>query len=317
VNPDVVSAVDELVRGGVLEGRAAVRFRRAASASLLSLSEELRALLWIGVFLITTGVGLLVRQNVDRIGPVVIAIAIGVAATACLGWVWRRVPARSFVFDSVLLLGALLAAADLAFIEVKFTPLGAHWPWHLLIVAAAYAALAFRFDSKTLFSLALTSFAAWRGVSIAGVATPWGGPVDSDRFLVEALGCGVLFLALGKVLERVRIKAHFEPVAAWLGWLLIVGALTMRLGIDDGRAVTAAALVGCGAVLAWFAWDERSLGRYALGVGAAAVGVGGWFVPMFDNNEDGAKLYLTVIVLLASAVIVLVLRAHRALGGSS
>jgi len=317
VNPDVVSAVDELVKRGVLDSRAAVTLRRAASGALVSVSDELRVLLWAGVLLITSGVGLLVQQNVDRIGPVVIAIAIGVAAAACLGWAWRRAPATGFVFDSVLLLGALLAASDLAFIEVKFTALGAHWPWHLLIVAAAYAALAFRFDSKTLFSLALTSFTAWRGVSIAGVATPWGGVADTDRLLVEALGCGVLFIGFGKVLERVRIKVQFEPVASWLGSLLIVGALTMRLGIDEGRAITAAALVGCGAVLAWFAWDERSLGRYALGIGAAAVGVGAWFSEVIDNIDGGEKLFLTVVVLLACVVIVLVLRAHRALGGSS
>ncbi len=313
MNPDVVSAVDDLVRSGVLDPRAAVRLRRAASGSLVSVHDELRVLLWAGVFLITTGVGLLVRQHLDRIGPVVIAIAIGVAAATCLGWAWRRAPSSSFAFDSVLLLGALLAASDLAFIEVKFTALGPHWPWHLLIVAAAYAGLAFRFDSKTLFSLALTSFAAWRGVSIAGVATPWGAVANDDRLLVEALGCGVLFLAIGKIFETVRVKPQFEPVAAWLGWLLIVGSLAMRLGVDEGRPVVGAALVGCGVVLAWFAWDERSLGRYALGVGAAAVGVGGLVVEAIDLVHGDEKAFLAAVVLLAAAVIVLVLRAHRAL----
>lgn len=246
-----------------------------------------------------------------------IAIGIGVAAFACLGWAWRRAPSRSFAFDSVQLLGALLAAADLAFIEVKFTPLGAHWPRHFLIVAAAYAWLAFRFDSKILFSLALTSFAAWRGVSLVGVAVPWGGVADSNRLFLEALGCGVAFLVLGKVLERVRVRAPFEPVAAWLGWILIVGALAMRLVTDEGLVIPAAALVGCGAVLAWFSWDERSLGRYALGLGAAALGVGAWAAEGIDRIGGGEKMMLTVVALLAFAVIVLVLRAHRALGTSS
>ena len=313
MNPDVVSAIDALVKRGVLERSAAVAFRRVASGALVSLSEELRVVLWAGVLLITTGVGLLVRQNLDRIGPVAIAVSLGLAAVSCLSWTWRRAHASSLAFDSVLLLGALLAAADLAFIEVKFTPLGADWPWHLLIVAVAYAGLAVRFDSRTLFSLALTSFAAWRGVSIAGVATPWGGVADSDRLLVEALACGVLFIALGKFLERYRLEAPFEPVAAWLGWLLIVGALTMRLGVDEGRAITAAALLACGAVLAWFSWDERNVGRYALGIGSAAVGVGGWSIEVIDRIGGGEKLFMAVIVLLAGVVIVLVLRAHRAL----
>lgn len=317
MNPDVVAAVDALVERGVIDRRGAVTLRRAASGSLVSVRDELRVLLWAGVLLITSGAGLLVRQNVDRIGPLAIAIGIGVAAFACLGWAWRRAPSQSFAFDSVLLLGALLAAADLAFIEVKFTPLGAHWPRHFLIVAAAYAWLAFRFDSKTLFSLALTSFAAWRGVSLVGVAVPWGGVADSNRLFLEALGCGVAFLLLGKVLERVRVRAPFEPVAAWLGWILIVGALAMRLVTDEGLVIPAAALVGCGAVLAWFSWDERSLGRYALGLGAAALGVGAWAAEGIDRIGGGEKMMLTVVALLAFAVIVLVLRAHRALGTSS
>jgi len=317
MNPDVVAAVDDLVRKRVLESRAAARLRRAASGSLISVRQELRVLLWAGVFLITAGAGILVRQNLDRVGPVAVAVAIGVAALACLGWAWRQASAPSLVFESVLLLGSLLAAADLAFVEVKFTPLGSHWPWHLLIVAAAYAALAFRFDSKSLFSLSLTSFAAWRGVSLAGVASPWGAVADSDRLLTEALICGVLFLALGKLLESSQVKAQFEPVAAWLGWILIVGALSMRLGVDESRVVVATALTGCGVVLAWFAWDERSLGRYALGVGAAAVGVGGWAVEAIERVHGGFNAYLAIVVLLAGAVIVLLLRAQRALRGSA
>jgi hypothetical protein len=99
----------------------------------------------------------------------------------------------------------------------------------------------------------------------------------------------------------------------WLGWLLIVGALAMRLGIDEGRSVVGAALVGCGLVLAWFAWDERSVGRYALGIGASAVGLAGLVFEGLDVDHGNEKLFLAAIVLLAAAVIVLVLRAHRAL----
>jgi hypothetical protein len=210
-------------------------------------------------------------------------------------------------------LGALLAAADLAFIEMKFTALGPNWPWHLLVVAVAYAALALRFDSTSLFSLALTSFAAWRGVSVSMLATPWEGVPDSDRFLLEALICGVLFLAIGKLLESTRFHPRFEPAAAWLGWLLVFGALVMRLEWNSGRLVVAAVLVACGALLAVFAWDERRIGRFALGIAAAAIGVGGWLFRMIDLIDGGLFAYSSSVLLLATAVIVIVLRAQRAL----
>jgi hypothetical protein len=317
MNPDVVAAVDDLVRRGVLAPRDAVALRRAASGSLVSVHDGFRALLWAGALLVTSGAGLLVKQNLDRIGPVALAAALGGVALACLTWAWRRGPSASFAFDTVLLVGALLAAADLAFIEAKFTPLGAEWPLHLLLVAAAYALLAYRFDSRSLFSLALTSFAAWRGVSVAGLASPWGGAGDGDRLLVEALGCGALFLALGKTLERFRVKPQFEPVASWLGWIVIFGALALRLGDRDGRLVVATTLAACGIVLAWFSWDERRVGRYALGLAAASVGAGGWAAQAAVDAGAGPEPFLVVVALLAGAVIALVLRAHRLLRAPS
>ena len=57
MNPDVVAAIDELVKTGVLERGAAVPLRRVASGSLVSVRGELRVLLWAGVLLVTTGVG--------------------------------------------------------------------------------------------------------------------------------------------------------------------------------------------------------------------------------------------------------------------
>ena len=301
----------------MLARETAAPLRRAAAGSIVSVREEIRILLWAGVLLVSTGAGLLVKQNLDRIGPMAIAIALGVAAAACLVFVWRRAPGFSWgesdggelVRDAALLLGALLVAADLAFIELKFTWLDENWRWHLLIVAVFYAALALRFDSKSLFSLALSSFAAWRGVAIATVAVPWGPLEGDDRLLVEALICGVLFLILGKLMLRLGRKAHFEPTAAWLGWLLILGGLTVRMWVSDGRVAIALSLIACGLLLAWLSWYERSIGRYALGMGAAAWGVGGLIVELVD----GEKMLAFLVVALAALVVWLVLRAHRAL----
>src|SRR4030095_4591081 len=140
---------------------------------------------------------------------VALAVARGRAAAAALVWVarvappfsWREVPSPNLVFDYMLLLGVLLAAADLAYIEMRFTPLGANWPWHLLIVAVFTGLAAFRFDSRVVFSLALSTFAAWRGVSVAHLAPDvWQSAGSSLRW--NAIACGVLFVGLGFALKR-------------------------------------------------------------------------------------------------------------------
>src|SRR5262249_25504716 len=241
----------------------------------LSVRAELQVLLYGGVLLITAGVGVLVRENLDRLGPVAIAAALTLAALACLVWVARvaprfsrgEVPSERFGFDYVLLLGILLVSADLAYVETQFTPLGEHWPLHLLVVAGLAGLLAFRYDSRTLFSLALASFAAWRGVTIslrAAADTLWQGATEELR--MNALGCAVLFVLLGYLLGRGTVKPHFEPVATHLGWLLLLGALASGGGLETSTEllfVLGLLVVSTG--LAWRAVVRRRFPLFVLG----------------------------------------------------
>lgn len=277
MNLDVAAAIPKLVEAGALPPSVAPRLLRVARGELVSVYWELRALLYLGVLLITGGVGVLVAENLDRIGPVAIAALIGLAAAAALTWVvrvapafsWREVPSPNLAFDYMLLLGVLLAAADLAFVEVKFTPLGSAWTWHLLIVAAFTALAAFRFDSRIVFSLALSTFAAWRGVSAARFGVDvWLKDVSAVRW--NAVACGVLFAGLGFVLKRVARKAHFEPAAVTLGWLLILAGLGSGMW-ESGWTSYALALLICGAALAIGAYRRHRFPLFAFGVVAGYV----------------------------------------------
>ncbi|HEY0515193.1 MAG TPA: DUF2157 domain-containing protein [Thermoanaerobaculia bacterium] len=282
MNPDVASAIPQLVEAGVLPPDEAPRLLRVARGELLSVCWELRTLLYAGVLLVMGGVGLLVEENLDRLGPVTIAAAIGLAAAAALGWVWRgappfswrEAPSPNLAFDYVLLLGVLLAAADLAYVEVRFTPLGAHWPWHLLIVAVFTALAAFRFDSRVVFSLALSTSAAWRGVSVAHFGSKlldgWFDTGDKVRW--NAIACGALFVVLGFVLARTGRKAHFEPVATHLGWLLILVSLASGIEEPGWRSWTLALLLA-GAGLAAGAFRCRRFPLFAYGVVAVYAAV--------------------------------------------
>jgi hypothetical protein len=111
------------------------------------------------------------------------------------------------------------------------------------------ALAALRFDSRLVFSLALSSFAAWRGVSLAGAGR---GLISAGGALRwNAVACGALFVLLGWGLSRTGRKAHFEPAAVHLGWLLVLGGLAGGIFDNGARGLGwAAALLGVGAGLA-------------------------------------------------------------------
>jgi len=287
VNPEVEHALPGLVEGGLIAPEQAAIASRIARRELVSVRGELRTALYLGVLLVLAGVSLLVKENLERIGPVAIAFGIGLAAAFALLWVVRRGPAFTWAsdesphlaFDYILLLGVLLVGADLAYIEWKFTALGAAWSWHLFGMALFAGAMAVRYDSRVLWSLALSTFAAWRGVAVsfdAAAHTMLGEVSEVVRW--NALACGVFFVVLGALARRFDRKAHFEPVAIYLGWLLVLGGLVAGslqhlFGASGEANPWAFATLAVGAGLAVWTVRQRRFWLFALGVVAAYIGL--------------------------------------------
>ncbi len=276
-SPEVADAIPALVRDGILTPEQAAQPLRSARGELLSIRGELRALLYLGVVLFVAGVSLLVKENLDRIGPVAIAGGLGLMAAGTLAWVlyrapkftWSRAESADWSFDSLLLLGILLLGATLAYVEAKFTPLGADWSYHLLLMSLITGAFALRCDSRLAWSLALSTFAAWRGIAAARVGAEWIGSTSmSLRF--ELIFCGVAFVLLGDSLRRFGRKAHFEPLTTFLGALAGLAGLGLFALDATGAWILWALifLVVAGGV-ALFALRFRRFGLFALGAVAA------------------------------------------------
>jgi hypothetical protein len=321
VNPDVAQAVDMLARSGTLNPAQARLFSRIARRDLVSVHAELRLLAYLGVLLVMAGVGILLKENLDHIGPVAIAVGLGLGALLCLGWVARQAPPFSraeiasphLALDYVLLLGALLVGAELAYVEAQFTALGDAWPWHLLLVSVIYALLAIRYDSRVVFSLALSTFVAWRGVSAAKLEPSLWFAREAGAVRANAVACGVLFVVLGAALRARRFKAHFEPVAAHLGWLLILAASLS--GVGDSHPAGTWYAVGLGALgggLAFFAYGRRRFGLFAMGVVGAYLGISALFLHALSGS-DAATLAFFWFAVTPIVVLALLYVAHRKL----
>ena len=227
------------------------------------------------MLLAASGLGLFLKENHDRLGPTAIAAVVGLAALACLAYVARRAPPFSWgatesphvAVDYLLLLAMLLIAADLAYVEAQFRWLGPHWGYHLLAVSILYFVAAYRFDSRAVLTLALTSFAAWRGVEVGmgvqGHASP--GPAR-----LNAIGCGLLYLAAGYFSLKLRKKPHFEPVYVTGGLVLLLGA--MLTGAWDERTgawvAWLLAVVAAAGIVLVLAYRHRRALDFGIGVAA-------------------------------------------------
>jgi Predicted membrane protein (DUF2157) len=317
MNPDVVAAIARLRAENVLSSRQATLLGRVARRDLVSVRLEIRILLYVGVLLLTSGVGVLVVEHHQDIGPLAIAGSIGLAAAACLFWVirraapfsWREVQSPTVAFDYVLLLGLLLFASSLAYVEAQFTVLGPNWVDHLLVVGTVYLLAAHRWDSKAVLGLALTTLAAWRGVSVNLVSGSLGSG-DPGELRANALALGALYMSFAMLAVRLERKAHFEPVFGNAGLLLFLGALVS--GVLDSPSVRGAWIIALLAAAGLVMWVSFRLGRslyFAQGVLAAYVGlVRILFVPF---GHAASSIPLFVAALLGLGALALIFRAHR------
>ncbi|HEX2438810.1 MAG TPA: DUF2157 domain-containing protein [Methylomirabilota bacterium] len=316
MNPDVVAAIARLRTDDVLSSQQAAFFDRVARRRLVSVRLEIRALLYLGVLLLTSGVGVLVVEHHQQIGPLVIALSIGLAALGCLVWAtrqapsfsWREVPSPSVALDYVLLLGLLLLAADLGYVEAQFTVLGPRWAHHLLVVGIVYLLAAYRWDSRAVLGLALSTLAAWRGVSLSVMARS-GEAESAEAIRASAIVIGLLYLALAILSVRWRRKAHFEPVFGGTGLLLLLGGLVDGVLRSPAWALWLVMLIPlAGLVMAVAYYLGRSL-YFAQGVLAAYVALVRWLFALFLRVESGWPFLLAAA--LGLGAIVLIFAAHR------
>ena len=313
-SPEVARALTELVAEGVLLPEKAAPLVAVARGELVSIRAELRALLGLAVTLATAGVGLWIKEHHDLLGPVPVALLLGAAAAGAVfvarrrtsAFTWGRDPARDWIVDGLVLLAAGLVGAELAWIERQFGALGASWPLHLLFVSLATAALAIRFDSLPAWSLALATFAAWRGVGwgadLGGLEKSLSGELE---LRLEWLGCGALFFLLARLAERFDRKRHFEPTTTVLAFLAAATGLAIGLGDGDAWPLWALGLGGLGVGAAAWAFTRRRRGLLALGALAAYValtralfavrGAEWWGCFWFFGSTAGAIVLLVLV----------------------
>ena len=169
---------------------------------VFSLHPELRILSWGGAMLLATAAGLVLKNNLDRIGPLALAVLMGIAAASCYAFVWWRRARASVVHDYVLLLGALLVSADVAFIESQFHLLGNAWHRHFLILAIVHGVAAYLFGSRLVLSLSIVAVTAWLGVR----ETPFDNAIE---YAMRAFGCAALLLMWRAA--HVRLASRPDP----------------------------------------------------------------------------------------------------------
>lgn len=285
---------------------------RLEQLDIFSVRRELLVALYVAVATLIGGVGLLIKANLDRIGPVALLTGIFLASALCYAIALRASAARrerSLGEEYVLLLGALLFSTAVGYTEVQFHVFGASWSRHLLLLFVWHLGAAYYFRSWLVLSVALTAFAVWIGVEVR-----FGTVVDP---LYPCFGAGPRSLLCALVFylgSRYHLTEHAGPATGFRDAYLHFAANfgfwgALALGGDAStRWIGALILLGLAATVGRFGLRERRQSFLLYAVGYSTIGLV-WLEALLVRDLLRASA-LGLFTVVGAVVVLLNLRAR-------
>ncbi|MEP6750368.1 MAG: DUF2157 domain-containing protein [Bacteroidota bacterium] len=208
---------EKLHEEGLLGDASLGRIKEAEKNKLFSLHWELKSLLYLGVLLLSGGLGVLVYKNIDTIGHT--AILIFIAAISAGGFAYcvktklpfstGKVISPNSFFDYILLLACLAFVTFIGYLQYQYHFFGNRFGLVTFIPMVVLFFSAYYFDHLGILSLAITSLCAWAGITVTPIRILQDNDFDSNTLIYTGLVMGAGLIALGAATRMKNIKAHF------------------------------------------------------------------------------------------------------------
>jgi hypothetical protein len=308
----VQEALSDLERSEILSREQVALLRRIYVRELFSVHWELRLLLYGGILILTTGLGLLVAKHFASIGHLTLLATIAMGSAACFVYCLRhgggfspeRLPTPDAAYDYVLLLGCLLLGTLQGYLELRYQLLAHYWNWWLLISALTYLLCAHYFDNRLVLSLALSTLGAWLGVKTSLL----GAGLWEDTLRGNALFFGALVVAEGATQTLLGWKRHFLPVHLHLGVNVLLAALVAGVNSRAAGPAYLAGLLLAGGGSALYAVRERS---FAFLLYAVLYGYLGITIFLLDRGHWSSEGIILYFLVSAASLLTALVALHR------
>jgi hypothetical protein len=208
---------EQLHKEGLLSDLSLQKVKQRANTPLFSVHWELKTILYLGILLLTGGLGILIYKNIDTIGHQAILTAIGLLCIGCFFYCERKklpfaitkVPAPNSFFDYILLLGCLTLITFITYLQVQYTTFGNAYGLATFIPMVILFFCAYYFDHLGVLSMAIANLAAWMGIAITPLSIFKANNFEDAKIIFAGLLLGVALTTIAWASKQKNIKAHF------------------------------------------------------------------------------------------------------------
>lgn len=278
-----------------------------------SLHWELRSILYVGILLLSSGLGLLIYENYDRLGHLTILTGIGLLCLAAYGYAWYMRPpwttsltqSRSPFADYALVLGCLLFLSLEGYVQYEYTMFGTRYGLVTILPAVLFLGLAYRFDHRGVLGMGLTALMAWVGVTVRPLDLYLKTNFFDERVIYSALALSGVVIGVALLCQKRGIKPHFTfTYLLVIGNLLLVALLAGIFNVESLRLLFAIGLAVACVALDQYARREQS---FLFGLMAAVYGYIGLSYLLYTYLHPNEYVFTFYLLISGGALVVYLL----------
>jgi hypothetical protein len=214
---NATKTANELHQEKLIDADVRQRIEDFETKKLFSLYYPQRMLLYAGVTILASGLGILIYKNIEYIGHNLVVALIGLISAACFAYCawkrdefeWTKVDAPNKWYDYILLLGALTLISFIGYLQFEFNVFGTQWGLATFIPFIILAFAAYFYDHLGLLSMAIVLFASWLGIAITPYELLSKNDFSADRFIYTGTALGIFLTLVSVASERYKLKEHF------------------------------------------------------------------------------------------------------------
>lgn len=209
---------EQLHAEGLIADSSFEKIKEHSGKRLFSLHWELKTLLYLGVALLSGGLGILIYKNIDSIGHQAILFFIALVCVSCFFYCFKtklpfstaKVESPNAFFDYILLLGCLTFISFIAYLQFQYNVFGTRYGLTTFFPMLVLFFSAYYFDHLGVLSLAITNLAAWIGITVTPSSLLRANDFNSNTIIYTGLFLGAFLLALAFISKLKPFKQHFE-----------------------------------------------------------------------------------------------------------
>jgi hypothetical protein len=208
--------------------------------NLFSVHNELKFLLYLSMLMFTSGIGILIYQNIDTIGHTVILGLLLLVTLICfyfcfknhVGFKKEEAPFPNPLYDYLVLTAVILSCTFVGYLQFQYQTFGTHYGLATLVPTVISLFCAYYFDNKSVLSIGITGMAAYLGLSVDPKHVFENEMIENTYLSYIGLAFGLSLLLWVLYTTKINLKKHFNLVYLTFSLHLVCIACIVNLFQD-------------------------------------------------------------------------------------